>query len=325
MKRFTRQWLSHGLMCLLITWMPLSHAHDKRLNVVATFSILGDMVKSVGGDRVKISTLVGPDSDAHAYNPTPADAKAILKADILFVNGWGFEGWLDRLVDASGYKGPLITTTRSIEGLPFDLADEDNDEHGEKHDDKHDDKQADTHGHHGDIDPHAWLSLVHAKTYIQNITTALVKADPKSKAIYEGNRDAYLKQLNELDTLVSETRAKLPEDRRTVVTSHDAFSYFADSYGLKFLAPQGLSPEGEASASDVAVLIEQIRKEKITALFLENIASSRLLEQIAEETSVKIGGTLYADGLSKPDGDAGTYLKMMKHNIMTVYQTLESE
>lgn len=312
MKRVTHQWLTYSFLYLLIAWMPLSHAEEKPLKVVATFSILGDMVKSVGGDRVDVSTLVGPGSDAHAYNPTPADAKAILKADILFVNGWGFEGWLDRLVDASGYKGPLITTTHHMKGLPFELANKDHDEHNDEH------------GHaHGDIDPHAWQSLAHARIYIQNITAALVNTDPKSKTIYEGNRDAYLKQLSELDTLVSKTLAVLPEDRRTVVTSHDAFRYFADSYGLKFLAPQGLSPEGEASASDVAALIKQIRAENITALFLENIASPRLLEQISAETSVKIGGTLYADGLSKPGGDAGTYLEMMKHNITVVYQNLK--
>lgn len=325
-----------------MVWMPVSHANEKQLNVVATFSILGGMVKSVGGDHVEVTTLVGPDSDAHAYNPTPADAKTILKADVLFVNGWGFEGWLDRLVDASGYKGRLITATDGIEGLPFDHGDDHNEEHHgddhdgkhagkhedhhDKHEDKHDDKHADAHGHHhGETDPHAWLSLAHAKVYIQNITGALQEADPKNSAVYALNQDAYLKQLGELEQLVTETLDTLPKERRTVVTSHDAFGYFADSYQFRFLAPQGLNPEAEASARDVAALIEQIRDENITALFLENIVSPRLLEQIAAESGAEIGGTLYADGLSKPEGDAGTYLNMMKHNIMTVYQTLKAQ
>jgi len=338
MKRFTRLWLGAGFLCAITTFAPLSYAKDTPLNVVATFSILGDMVKSVGGDRVQITTLVGPDSDTHAYHPTPSDAKTILKADILFVNGWGFEGWLDRLVDASGYKGTLITTTQGIDGLPFEHEDEHEDGHKDEHEDKHEDghkdehedkhegKHADAHGHHhGDTDPHAWQSLAHAKTYIQNITRALLAADPEGQAVYTQNRDAYLKQLSDLEVLVTKTLDTLPKERRTVVTSHDAFSYFADSYQLKFLAPQGLNPEAEASARNVAALIEQIRAENITALFLENIVSPRLLKQIAAESSVKVGGTLYADGLSKPDGDAGTYLKMMKHNIITVYQTLKPE
>lgn len=331
MKLFSRCWQSAALLSLIV-WMPLSHAEDKPLNVVATFSILGDMVQSVGGDRVQVTSLVGPDSDAHAYNPTPADAKTILKADVLFVNGWGFEGWLDRLVDASGYKGMLITATDGIEGLPFDHGDEHDDDHDEeKHAGKHDnhdddEKHADAHGHHhGETDPHVWLSLFHAKTYIKNITHALQEADAEGGDIYKANSEAYLKQLTELEALITKTLDTLPEGRRTVVTSHDAFGYFADQYQLKFLAPQGLNPEAEASARDVAGLIEQIRKEKITALFLENIVSPRLLEQIAKESGAEVGGTLYADGLSKAGGDADTYLKMMKHNITTVYQTLKVE
>lgn len=314
MRLLLRQWGRYGLLFLLIVWMPFSYAKETPLKVMATFSILGDMVKAVGGDRVEVTTLVGSDGDTHVYRPTPADAKNILRTDILFVNGFGFEGWLDRLIDASGYKGKLVTVTEGITGLALEQ------------DDKHKDGRHDDHGHHhGETDPHAWQSLTHAKTYIHNISRALQESDPAGSKVYALNRDAYLKQLGELENLVTETLDKLPKDRRTVVTSHDAFGYFADSYQFTFLAPQGLGTETEASARDVAALIEQIRDEKITALFLENMVSPRLLKQIAAESGAEIGGTLYAGALSQVGGEADTYLKMMKHNILTLYQTLKAK
>lgn len=366
-----------------------AQAKEAPIKAIATFSILGDMVATVGGDRVAVTTLVGPDSDTHIYNPTPADAKNILEADILFVNGFEFEGWLDRLIDASGYKGKIVVATTGIKGLSFadkeehgdhakhddehkdehddhdkhgdahkdehddhdhekhgDAHKDEHDEHGHdkhadkhedehddhdkhaKHDDEHEGEHEDEHGHHhhhhGDTDPHAWHSLAHAKTYINNITQALQQADPKGSDEYDANRDAYLEKIALLEWLVTKTLDKLPEDRRTVVTSHDAFGYFAKSYGLRFIAPQGMSTKTEASAKNVALLIEQIRDENIKALFIENMVSSRLLEQIADESGAKIGGKLYSDALSRSDAEAGTYLKMMKHNILTVYQTLKA-
>ncbi|MGB1011765.1 MAG: metal ABC transporter solute-binding protein, Zn/Mn family [Thiolinea sp.] len=351
MKFFTRRHLRAALLFLLLTSAPFSHAEEVKVKAIATFSILGDMVKAIGGDRVQVKTLVGPDSDAHVYSPTPADAKDILAADVLFVNGFEFEGWLDRLIDASGYKGRIITATKGIDGLAFAHEDEGrddkhedshkdkhdnkheeghkdarNDEHKEQHEDGHDDEHKDEHGHHhGEIDPHAWHSLTHAKTYIKNIHQALQDVDPAGTATYTANHDAYLTELGELEQLVTETLDTLPEGRRTVVTSHDAFGYFADAYNLRFLAPQGMNTETEASAKDVATLIERIRSENITALFLENMVSSRLLEQIAAESHVEIGGKLYSDALSQPDAEAGTYLKMMRHNIQTLYQTLKED
>ncbi|EIJ33610.1 metal ABC transporter substrate-binding protein [Thiothrix nivea] len=302
------QWLRRGLLVLLLAWLPSVHAEETPLKVVATFSVLGDMVRAVGGDRVQLTTLVGPDSDAHVYQPTPADAKTVAEADILFVNGFGFEGWLERLIEASGYKGKMVTVTEGITGLPLADADGHKEEHG-----------------HGDVDPHAWQSLAHAKTYVHNINRGLQAADPLNSAVYAINRDAYLQQLTELEQLITDTLDKLPESRRKVVTSHDAFGYFADAYRLTFLAPQGISTETEATAKDVAALIEQIRAEKITAVFLENMMSPRLLEQIAAESGAKVGGTLYADALSPADGEAGTYPKMMQHNIETLYQALKAE
>lgn len=323
MKFALSQWIKPSLLFFLLIWLPTTYAEDKPIKAVATFSIIGDMVQTIGGDRVQVKTIVDADTDAHVYRPTPADAKTMLEADILFVNGFGFEGWLERLIEASGYQGKIVTVTNGIKGLPFEHEDD------EKHDDdKHESKSEhhDEHGHaHGDTDPHAWLSLAHAKTYIRNIADALHSADSSGSETYFANRDNYLKKLAELETLVTETLDKLPKERRTLVTSHDAFGYFADAYQLTFLAPQAGNTEIEATARDVAALIEQIRAEKITAAFLENTVSPRLLEQIAAESQVKIGGTLYADALSKADGEAGTYLAMMKHNILTLHNALRAE
>ena len=297
------QWLRHSLLVLLLVWLPSVHAEETPLKTVATFSILGDMVKAIGGERIQLTTLVGADSDAHVYQPTPADAKTVAQADVVFINGLGFEGWLERLIEASGYKGKVVTATEGITGLA--LTEEGHEGHG--------------------VDPHAWQDLAHAKTYIQNITRALQDADPLGSATYAINRDTYLQQLTALEQHLTETLGKLPDEHRTVVTSHDAFGYFAAAYRLKFLAPQGMNTETEATAKDMAALIEQIRAEKITALFLENMVTPRLLEQIAAESSVKVGGTLYADALSPAEGVAGTYLTMMKHNIDTLYQALRAE
>ncbi|QQZ27634.1 metal ABC transporter substrate-binding protein [Thiothrix subterranea] len=297
------QWLRPCLLVVLLAWLPWVHAEEAPLKAVATFSILGDMVKAIGGERIQLTTLVGADSDGHVYQPTPADAKTVAQADMLFVNGLGFEGWLERLVEASGYKGKVVTATEGITGLPLDGG---------------------SHQHEG-VDPHAWQNLANAKTYIQNITRALQDADPVGSAVYAINRDTYLQQLAVLEQQLAETLGKLPEDRRSVVTSHDAFGYFAAAYQLKFLAPQGINTETEATAKDVAALIEQIRAEKITAVFVENMVSPRLLEQIAAESGATVGGTLYADALSPADGVAGTYLAMMEHNIETLYQALAAK
>jgi zinc/manganese transport system substrate-binding protein len=343
---------------------PAVAQSGKPMPVVASFSILGDMVARIGGDHVSVTTLVGPDGDVHVYQPTPADARAASEARILFVNGLEFEGWLDRLVDASGFDGARVVTTTGIEAIAYDEHhDDDHDDHGkdkhahdhDKHDhgkDEHahdhdkDDHGKDEHGHdhaakhddehghdkhddhaghdHGAFDPHAWQSLGLAVTYVDNITAALAKADPANAAAFYGNRAAYVAEIEALDADIRAQMAALPENKRTVVTSHDAFQYFGRDYGLTFLAPQGLSTESEASAKDVARLIEQMREEGISAVFVENITDARLLEQIARETGATIGGTLYPGALSGPDGPAPTYLDMMRHNATTLATALGS-
>ena len=300
--------------------------------VVATFSILGDMVERIGGDHIALTTLVGPDGDAHVYQPTPADARAVSSAEILFVNGLAFEGWIDRLVEASGFGGIQIFATAGITPISFedDGDHQDHDDHAEidhdDHDHDHDDHAETGHdGHdHGAFDPHAWQSLPNAIVYVDNIAAALAQADPENAATFYRNRADFIAEIEALDAEIRAAVGALPTDRRTIVTSHDAFGYFAEEYGLTFLAPQGVSTESEASARDVAELITQIRAQSIAAVFVESISDSRLLEQIVSETSASIGGTLYSDALSGPDGPAATYLDMMRHNLAMLTDALNS-
>ena len=296
--------------------LPLSAFAQDKLPVVASFSILGDMVAEVGGDRVAVTMLVGPDGDAHVYSPTPADAQTVAAAKVVFVNGLGFEGWLDRLIEASEYKGTVVVATDGIK--PLEMAKEGHDHaEGESHDHGHD------HSHdHGGTDPHAWQSIDNAKIYVSNIAQALIAADPAGEEAYSANAIAYLAELSGLDAEIQAAMIGLPENRRSVVTSHDAFGYYAAAYGMTFHAPEGLSTESEVSAADVASLITQMKDEAIPAVFMENITDGRLLEQITAETGAKIGGTLFSDALSGPDGPAGTYLNMMRHNTTTLTTAL---
>jgi zinc/manganese transport system substrate-binding protein len=308
---------------------------QEKLKVIATFSILGDIVANVGGDRIEVTTLVGPDGDAHVFQPSPADAEAVAGAQVIIANGLGFEGWMDRLVEASGTQAALITAADGVTPIAFgeeDHAEEEGHDHaeGEEHDHDHAKEEAGHEGHdhaghdHGAEDPHAWQSATNVALYVGNIERGLAAADPEGAETYKANAAAYLAELDALDAEIRAAVAALPEDRRTVVTSHDAFGYFAADYGLTFVAPQGVSTEAEASAQDVAALITQIKEGGITAVFVENIADRRLLDQIASETGAAVGGTLYSDALSGPEGPAATYLAMMRHNLSQLTAALSN-
>jgi zinc/manganese transport system substrate-binding protein len=284
--------------------LPVPAFAQEKLAVVASFSILGDFVREIGGERVAVATLVGPDGDAHVYSPTPADAKTMAAAKLVVVNGLKFEGWLTRLIKSSGTKATVATATNGITPLPMKA-----DDHG--------------HGHgHGAADPHAWQSVANAKVYAANIRDALIAADPAGKAGYEANASAYLTKLDALEGEIKAAIARIPADRRKAITSHDAFGYFVKAYGIEFIAPQGVSTEAEASAKDVARIIRQVKAQKIPAVFLENVTNPRLVEQIARESGAKVGGRLYSDALSSSDGPAGTYIAMMKHNISQIEKAL---
>ena len=326
--RITSLFIASTFMLIVLTGTAKS---DEKIKVVATFSILGDMVKRIGGDHILLTTLVGPNGDTHVYKPSPAAAKALSQADVLFVNGLDFEGWITRLIEASGFKGRHVVTTSGVKTIAYEEG-EGHDDHSDDPHDKHakkkhaGDKHHDDHAHHdhGEFDPHAWQSLINARVYVDNITDALAQFAPDKAAKFYQNRATYTAEIESMHNQIKKLISSLPQHQRTVVTSHDAFQYFGRDYGITFLAPQGLSTDSEASAQDVAKLIEQMRTKKIKAVFLENITDPRLLQQIAKETGAKIGGTLYPGALSEPDGPAPTYLKMLHHNAKTLSQALGS-
>lgn len=291
-------------------------APAEKLPVVASFSILGDFVKNVGGERIALTTIVGPNGDSHVYQPTPADAKKIAGAKLVFVNGLGFEGWMDRLIKASGSKAKVIVATQGITPRERTATEpQDDDDH----------KGAKGHAHdHGPIDPHAWQSIANAKVYVTNIRNALVAADPAGKDVYDANAAAYLAKLDALEGQVKAAIAAIPADRRVIITSHDAFGYFGDAYGVKLLAPEGVSTETEASAKDVGRIIRQIKAQKVPAVFLENVTNPKLVDRIAKESGAKVGGTLYSDALSDDKGPAPTYIDMMQSNVRELSSALTS-
>jgi zinc/manganese transport system substrate-binding protein len=269
---------------------------------VATFSILGDFVRNVGGARVQLATLVGANGDVHVYAPTPGDVKTIAAADVVFVNGLGLEGWVDRLITAAATRAPIVVTSRGVTPHRGSVG--------------HD---------HAASDPHAWQSVANAEIYAGNIRDALIAIDPSGENVYRGNAAAYLAALDSLDAQIKAVIESIPVARRKVITTHSSFGYFADAYGIEFIAPEGLSTEAEPSPRDVARLINQIRREKIPAVFIENVADPRLLQRIAVETGARIGGTLYSDALSPPDGPAPTYIDLMRHNVGELTKGLRAD
>ncbi|MEL7166503.1 MAG: zinc ABC transporter substrate-binding protein [Pseudomonadota bacterium] len=269
-------------------------AHD--LKVVASFSILGDMVEQVVGEHASVTTIVGPDADAHVYQPSVADAKAVAEADLIFVNGMGFETWSDTLIAESGTDGAVFVATQGVTPVMVD----------------------------GEVDPHAWNALTNGVIYVQNIAAAMTEVLPDHADHFNSNADAYIAELMELDAETKAKLAELPEDRRTVVTAHDAFGYLADAYGLNFLAPVGIDTEAEPSAQELATLIAQLREEKVAGLFVENITSPALVQQISEETGIEIGGRLFSDALSERGGPATSYLAMFQHNLGTLLDALST-
>ncbi|ANI12544.1 zinc/manganese transport system substrate-binding protein [Pseudomonas citronellolis] len=286
-----------ALLLLFAFCLPLSLPAAEKPRVVTSFSILADMTRAVGGEHIQLNNLVGPDSDAHTYETTPDDARAVRQAQLVVENGLGFEPWLDRLVKSTETRAQVIQASHGV--IPRSL-----EEDGQTI-----------------PDPHAWNNLANADIYVDNIAKALEKLDPANAADYRRNAEAYLKQAHALLAYAKDKLGNLPADRRTLVTSHDAFGYLGQAYGLKLLAPQGLSTEREASATEVAELIRQIREQHIRAVFVENIKDPRLMQQIAEESGAKIGGTLHSDALAS-EGPASTYLGLYRSNVDTLYQAL---
>ncbi len=295
-----------------LAFQPLTHAQTSApVKAVASFSILGDLVRQVGGERVQVDVLVGPGADAHVFQPSPSHAKQVAQAQVVFANGLGFEGWMQRLLDSAGYQGKPVLVSQGIKPLPSEG--DDHDHKGGKHDHHH---------HHGEADPHAWQAVPNVITYVANIAKGLCAVDAAGCDTYQNNAGAYTGQLRALDAEIKATWASITAAQRKLITSHDAFGYYARAYGVKFLAPQGVSTDSEASAKGVAQLVRQIRKEKIKALFIESISDPRLIEQIGRETGVKPAGELFSDALSDASGPAGTYVAMMRANTQAMAQAI---
>ena len=336
--------------CLLLgASASLASERTTPLKVVTTFSLLQDMTEVVGGDRVQVTSLVGANEDPHVYQPRPSDSRTLAEADLFIKNGLQLKGWGERLVDASGYRGPKVIATQGIERLK--MADGHSHDHGHKHGHSHDHghkhghshdhshkrehnhshghghKHGHSHGHHhhdhGDYDPHAWQSLVRAQVYVDNILKGLIEADPEGEAYYRARAEAYQQEMQALHEGFKARFQALPDNRRKVMTPHDAFGYLADEYGLTFLSPQGVSTASEPSAREMASLVRQLREQEVAALFMENIGDTRLIAQLQRETGAAVGGTLFSDALSDEDQPASTYLKMISHNLETLLSALE--
>lgn len=266
-------------------------AQAKPIEAVASFTVLADMVQNVGGDHVHVTSLIGPNGDPHAYEPTPNDAQALKRADLVFVSGLHLEGWLDRLIKASGYQGQPVVLSNGIKTRSME-------EDGKRI-----------------TDPHAWNSAANGVVYVRNIISALQKADPANASDYQAKGDQYIQQLEQLDAYARAQVQAIPSDKRKVLTSHDAFGYFGDAYGVTFLSPLGFSTETEASAADVAKLIKQIKQEHVSTYFFENSSDPRLVKQIADASGAQPGGELYVESLSPADGPAPTYAQMFRYNV----------
>jgi zinc/manganese transport system substrate-binding protein len=282
---------------------------ENKVRVIASFSILGDLVKNVGGDRVEVIALVGPNGDAHVYQPTPAAVKALSGAKLVVVNGLGFEGWLDRLIQTSGYQGPVVVATKGVKTREMTKGEEG--------------RHAPGYGkHEPNLDPHACQALSNALVYVDNIAQGLGAVDPEGAAAYQANAAAYKAKLVDLDQWVKAELSSIPLAKRRLITSHDALGYFGDAYDITIISPVGFNTESEAAAGDIAKLIKQIRNEKITAVFIENVTDPRLMEQVAKESGATLGGELYSDALSKPGEAAPTYIDMFKNNVAKIVAAL---
>jgi len=281
---------------------------EKPIEVVATFSILGDLVRQVGGGDVRVTTLVGPDADAHVYKTKPADVRALTGASLFVINGLNMEGWALRLVDAAAFKGVIVVAS---DGLRYRQTEKDS-ATGHQHADHGGDERQENGNN---IDPHAWQSVDHVRVYVRNIAQALIKAAPARADALRARAKAYDEELVKLDAWIKAEMDLIPLSRRKIVTSHDAFGYFGDAYGVSFISPQGISTEIEPTAMQAAALIKQMRDEKVRHVFFENMNSPKLIRQLAQDVGARVGRPVYSDALSDKQGPAATYIAMMRHNV----------
>jgi len=315
MKISRRAALGSAMATASATNIPSAARAADPIPVVASFSILADLAAQVGGANIRVTSLVGPDQDAHAYQPRPSDARAVAGARVIVINGLGFEGWAERLAQSAGFKGTAVVASRGVKALRASEAGHSDAGHG------HGASGRDSGGH-GALDPHAWQEVANVKLYVGNIRDGLAAADPANAGAYAANANATLAKLTALEAEITAALAAIPRGNRRIVTSHDAFTYYGDAYGVDFAAPQSAISANDPTPREMAALIAQVRKENIRALFLENISAGQVLAQVARETGARIGGRVYSDALSAPGGPAGTYIDMMRHNTRMFVQAL---
>ena len=281
---------------------PIGAQASEPMQITASFSVLADLVRVVGAERVKVTALVGPDEDAHVFEPKPVDAKTILQSRLVVMNGLGFEPWMQKLLESSGFKGERLEASRGV--TPRTLA-------------------IGSFQGLSETDPHAWQDPTNVIIYVQNIRAALTKLDPAGASLYQKNTDGYITELKALDEWAKAQLYRIPQTKRKVITSHDAFGYFAAHFNVTILAPQGVSTETEPGAKEVAGLIRQIKREKIKAVFMENMTNPKLISQIAADTGVTLGPALYVDALSAKAEAGSTYLKLMHHNVAELAMAMQ--
>lgn len=298
--------MKKSLYFLALLGLLFNSAQAQPLEVVATYSILGDFVDAVGGELIDLHVLIGPDGDSHEYEPVPGDGVALAEAAVVFENGLEFEPWLDSLFEASGSRAVRVVVTDSTEPLPAR-------EHEEEGDEEH-----------GEFDPHVWHSVPNAVVMVENVRAGLVAADPANADVYTANAAAYTSELQALDAYIRERVATLPEARRKLVTSHDTFGYFAQAYGFEIVgAVLPVSTENaDPGAGEIAALIEQVRTSGVPAIFAENVTNPGLLEQVAESAGVSVAPPLYTDALGAVGTSGETYLSLERYNVDTIVAAL---
>jgi zinc/manganese transport system substrate-binding protein len=268
--------------------------------VVATFSVLGDMIARIAGDKVALTTIVGGDGDCENYTPSAADARAAAQAQLFVMNDLNpiFEPWAESLLRNAGFRGTKLIASQGVTTILDDRP------------------RATVAG--PQIDQHAWHDPANALVYVANIREALASLDPANAGFYRTQAATLARDIRAVDAWAKREFAALPKAKRRVITSHDGFEYFARAYDIEMIPARGLTNETDPSAEEVARLIQQIRTARIRAVFIENMNDPRLIQRVAREAGAEIGGELYSDALGKPGSDADTYVRMIRHNVTTL-------
>ncbi len=288
------------LILLLILGIFSAGLQGQKKQIITSASMLADMVDNIVGDLADVEYIVPRGQDPHLYKPTPSDVIMVQKADLIFINGLTFEGWVAKLIANSGTKAETHTITDGIEAISSDK-------------------------YSNSYDPHAWMDVSLAQTYIFNIRNALMQLMPEHSEQLQVNFEKYAAELKELDEYILGEVSKIPETQRVLITSHDAFAYFGRRYGLRLEAIVGISTEAEVQSSDIMRVHRVIKESEVPAIFIESTINPKIIQQIAKDNKISIGGELYADSLGEKGGEAGTYVKMLRHNIETIVKGLTGE